>query len=297
MIAPSSSPAAAAPTPGTSRPTTNSRCESRTVVMSPGNGKLRGMPRSLLTQISMSVITGIEKSAGSTPMMCVAVRRALTLVPRPWRRSRTGVRRGRGSARPPASPPADRLPATACGRSAACTPRMEKKRPDAPAARSRSGSPRPVRLAAKLSNAASDSNDRASRAQSRIVGRRHPPRPGCRRRFPRHHQATGVGERQRPQHHCVQHGKDGGVGADAERQGNDCGKRESGLPPPQSECVSHGRNQEAGIEDRTRNQEPGAGAVRMRTPGVRPQAQHRKTARKPGISWLQATLQQRSMPS
>jgi hypothetical protein len=51
---------------------------------------------------------------------------------------------------------------------------VEKNVPDALAARSRSGSPRPVRLAAKLSKAAIDSNDRASRRQSRkLAGATH----------------------------------------------------------------------------------------------------------------------------
>ena len=67
-----------------------------------------------------------------------------------------------------------RLRAAACGRSTPSTPSVVKNVPDAPTARSRSGSARPASVGENSSNAASESNDRDSRRQStKLAGATH----------------------------------------------------------------------------------------------------------------------------
>ena len=48
-----------------------------------------------------------------------------------------------------------------------------------------------------------------------------------RRRVPEAHDAIGIRERQRPQHHGVDDGEDRGVDADAEAENDDAGEREA----------------------------------------------------------------------
>ena len=51
-------------------------------------------------------------------------------------------------------------------------------------------------------------------------------RRGVAIRLPDHHQPVGVRERRPPEQHGVDHAEDGGVGADAEAEGDDAGERE-----------------------------------------------------------------------
>ncbi|MNC87706.1 hypothetical protein D3C83_34540 [compost metagenome] len=66
--------------PFASRPTTAMMCESRTAVISPGKGKLRGMPRSPVIQTSPPATICMSNDPGSTPtIVCGTLLRIIVL--------------------------------------------------------------------------------------------------------------------------------------------------------------------------------------------------------------------------
>ena len=68
--------------------------------------------------------------------------------------------------------------------------------------------------------------------------------PGRLQVAPDHHESIRVAVRQRPQQHAVDDGKDGGVGTDAEREGEQHDDREPGIPAQGAEGITHvGRDQ------------------------------------------------------
>ena len=67
--------------PRASRPITAMMCESRTAVMSPGNGKLRGMPRSPVIQTSPPATIGMSNAGGSTPTMVCGMPLRIIVLP------------------------------------------------------------------------------------------------------------------------------------------------------------------------------------------------------------------------
>lgn len=63
-------------------------------------------------------------------------------------------------------------------------------------------------------------------------------------RLPHHRQPAGIGERQRPQQHFIDGRKDRNRGADAEREREDCSRREAGRPPERAagdSCIADER--------------------------------------------------------
>ena len=112
----------------------------------------------------------------------------------------------------------------------------EERRSDLRAARTRSGSPPPVRLKAPPAVDVIRRHERERAAVAppvEVVGRRDRTEPAALARAllgERHH-AIGARIRQRPPQHRVDDAEDRGVGADAERQREERDDRESRLPP------------------------------------------------------------------
>ena len=234
---------------------TATMCESRTAVMSPGNGKLRGTPRSPVSQTSAAGDHRQLEACGSTPTMVkvmplmtrvlpMAVGRAAEQPIPEARRSRHGHRRG---VWPDLRPP----------------PSRGRVGPERPARRRSWPTPKPpARVAPRIDpvkrggevveggeafEGAGRSRGRQSRKfagateRSRVVPARSPTRPsvGRDRRY-----GSGL------QDAAVQHREDRRVGADAERQRR------------------HGRERENGMSKAEPQGEPKVGHVECCPPGL-----------------------------
>ena len=166
IIASSSCCAASRVAPGARRPTTKMMCESRTAVRSPPNGKVRGTPRSPVSQTSMPSCSGDSNPGGITPTIVYGRPSSITERPRasgdapnsrvhrPWLNTAALAAAGSSSEGSSVRP------------RAAVAPSVGNRVPEAPSARRRSGSPRPDSVGANSSNAASDEKARVSRRQS-----------------------------------------------------------------------------------------------------------------------------------